>query len=162
MGPRGIPGALSSTGLGDMVLQSPNVSMIAVENSLQYVGESLSWLMLTQQNVNQNMVDHLNLTAEAQDVQTHILNKLVENTHQREFDKLFNAIPIYDGEDPDKFEPWLTQLENACIVGKRDVWEVAICSCAGPVLEVISSIDPTEPWSVHRAELRRCFSPNKT
>ena len=112
--------------------------------------------------VNRNMVDHLNLTAEAQDVQTHVLTKLVENTRQREFDKLFNAIPIYDGEDPDKFEPWLTQLENACIVGKRDVREVAICSCAGPVLEVISSIDPTEPWSVHRDELRRCFSPNKT
>ena len=116
-----------------------------MENSLQYVGESLSRLMLTQQNVNRNMVDHLNLTAEAQDVQTHVLTKLVENTRQREFDKFFNAIPIYDGEDPDKFEPWLPQLENACIVGKRDVREVA-----------------TEPWSVHRDELRRCFSPNKT
>ena len=31
MGPRGIPGGLSSTGLGDTVLQSPNVSTIAVE-----------------------------------------------------------------------------------------------------------------------------------
>ena len=162
MGPRGVPGGLSSTGLGDTLLPSPNVSTIAVENSLQYVGESLSRLMLTQQNVNRNMVDHLNLTAEAQDVQTHVLTKLVENTRQREFDKLFKAIPIYDGEDPDKFEPWLTQLENACIVGKRDVREVAICSGAGPVLEVISSIDPTEPWSIHRDELRRFFSPNKT
>ena len=94
------------------------MSMIAVENSLQYVGESLSWLILTQQNVNRNMVDHLNLTAEAQDVQTTFLNKLIENTRQREFDKLFNAIPIYDGEDLDKLQPWLTQLENACIVGK--------------------------------------------
>ena len=97
------------------------MSTIAGENSLQYVGESLSQLMLTQRNVNRNMVDHLNLTVEAQDVQTHVLSKLVENTRQREFDKLFNAIPIYDGEDPDKIEPWLTQLENACIVGKRDV-----------------------------------------
>ena len=52
MGPRGIPRALSSTGLGDTVLQPPNVSTIAVENSLQYVGESLSRLMLIQQNVN--------------------------------------------------------------------------------------------------------------
>ena len=69
-----------------------------MENSLQYVGESLSRLMLTQQNINRNVVDHLNLTAEAQDVQTHILNKLVENTRQRQFDKLFNAIPIYNGE----------------------------------------------------------------
>ena len=79
------------------------------------------------------MVHHLNLTAEAQDVQTHVLNKLVKNTHQWEFDKLFNAIPIYDGEDPDKFELWFLQLENTCIVGKRDVQEVAICSCMGPV-----------------------------
>ena len=138
------------------------MSTIAVENSLQYVGESLSRLMLTQQNVNRNMVDHLNLTAEAQDVQTHILTKLVKNTRQWKFDKLYNAILIYDREDPDKFELWLTQLENACIVGKRDVREVAICSCMGTVLEVISSIDPTEPWSMHRDELRRCFSPNKT
>ena len=105
--------------------------------------------MLTQQNVNRNMVNHLNLTAEVQDVQTHVLTKLVENTRQRDFREVFNAIPLYDGEDPDKFELWLTQLENACIVGKRDVWEVAICLFAGPVLEVISSIDPTKPWSVH-------------
>ena len=63
MGPRGVPGGLSSTGLGDTLLPSPNESTIAVENSLQYVGESLSRLMLTQQNVNRNMVDHLNLTA---------------------------------------------------------------------------------------------------
>ena len=67
------------------------------------------------------MVDYLNLTAEAQDVQTDALSKLVENSRQREFDKHFNAIPIYDGEDPNKFKPWLTQLENACIMGKRDV-----------------------------------------
>ena len=159
-GRKGDPGPIS--GFGDWTFQSPNTSTIAVENSLQYVGESLSRMMLTQQNVNRNMVDHLNLTAEAQDVQTHVLSRLVENTRQREFDKLFNAIPIYDGEDPDKFEPWLTQLENACIVGKRDVREVAICSCTGPVLEVITSIEEDEPWSVHRDELRRCFSPNKT
>ena len=140
---KGDPGQVA--GFGDWTFQSPNTSTIAVENSLQYIGESLSRMMLTQQNVNRNMVDHLNLTAEAQDVQTHVLNRLVENTRQREFDKLFNAIPIYNGEDPDKFEPWLTQLENACIVGKRDVREVAICSCTGPVLEVITSIEEDEP-----------------
>ena len=52
MGPRGIPGGLSSTGLGDTLLPSRNMSTIEVEKSLQYVGESLSQLMLTQQNVN--------------------------------------------------------------------------------------------------------------
>ena len=132
VGPRGHPGVTTPGGMGDNTIQNPNVSTIAVENSLLYVGESLSRLMLTQQNVNRNMVNHLNLTAEAQEMQTHVLGKLVENTRQREFDKLFNAIPIYDGEDPDKFEPWLAQLENACIIGKRDMCEVAICSCTGP------------------------------
>ena len=168
-GPRGPPGPTGRKGdqgqvpgFGGGTYQSPNTSTIAVENSLQYVGESLSRMMLTKQNVNRNMVDHLNLAAEAQEVQTHVLNRLVENTQQREFDKLFNAIPIYNREDPDKLKPWLTQLENACIVGKRDVREVAICSCTGPVLEVITSIEEDEPWSVHRDELRRCFSPNKT
>ena len=136
MGSRGNPRALSSTGLGDTFLQSPNVSMIAVENSLQYVEESLSRLMLTQQNINRNMVDHLNLTAEAQDVQTHVLNKLVENTRQREFDKLFNTIPIYNGEDPDKFEPWLTQLENACICHGN----------ACNLFALVVLLGPSRPW----------------
>ena len=68
----------------------------------------------------------------------------------------------YDGEDPEKFEPWLSQLESACIVGKRDVREVAICSSTGPVLEVLNSIEDKEDWATHRDELRRCFSTNKT
>ena len=139
---KGDPGQVPGT--GELTYQLPNASTIAVENSLQYVGESLSRMMLTQQNVNRNMVDHLNLTAEAQDVQTHVLNKLVENTWQREFDKLFNTIPIYDGEDPDKFEPWLTQLENACIVGKRDVREAyAIYMVARKLHYYISNADTT-------------------
>ena len=40
---------------------------------------------------------------------------------------MFNAIPIYDGEDPDKFEPWLEQLQNTCRVRKCDIREVAMC-----------------------------------
>ena len=128
-GPQGDTGRnlLSSTGVGDMPSALANVSTIAMENSLQYVGKSLSHLMMAQQNVNRYMVDHLNLMVNTQKTQTLALQKLVENTRQREFDKLFNAIPIYNGEDPDKFEPWLSQLENACIVDKRDVREVAIC-----------------------------------
>ena len=43
----------------------------------------------------------------------------MENTRQREFDKLFDSIPVYDGEDPEKFEPWLSKLESACLVRKR-------------------------------------------
>ena len=69
---------------------------------------------------------------------------------------------MYDGEDPEKFEPWLSKLESACLVGKRHVREVAICSSTGPVLEVLNSIEDKEDWATDRDELRRCFSTNKT
>ena len=75
---------------------------------------------------------------------------------------MFNAIPIYDGEDPDKFEPWLEQLQNACRVGKHDIQEVAMCCASRPVLEVLQSMDPSLGWSKIRDKLRRCFSPNRT
>ena len=70
---------------------------------------------------------------------------------------MFDSIPVYDGEDPEKFEPWLSKLESACLVGKRDVREVAICSSTGPVLEVLNSIEDKEDWATHRDELWHCF-----
>ena len=78
-----------------------STSTLGVENSLRYVGYSMTHLMEAQRYVNQTMAAHLNITAAAQETQMEALVKLVENTHQREFNKLFNAIPIYDGEDPD-------------------------------------------------------------
>ena len=118
--------------------------------------------MQFQQNVNRNMVEHLNMTVKNQLLQGQALGQLVENTRQREFDKLFDSIPVYDGEDPEKIEPWLSKLESACLVGKRDVREVAICSSTGPLLEVLNSIEDKEDWATHRDELRHCFSTNKT
>ena len=112
--------------------------------------------------MNWNMVEHLNMMVKNQLLQGRALGQLVENTRQREFDKLFDSIPIYDGEDPEKFEPWLSKLESVCLVGKRDVREVAICSSTGPVLEVLNSIEDKEDWATHRDELSRCFSTNKT
>ena len=122
----------------------------------------MTHVMQFQQNVNHNMVEHLNMTVKNQELQGKALGQLVENTRQREFDKLFDSIPIYDGEDLEKFEPRLSKLESACIVGKRDVREVAICSSTGPVLEVLNSIEDKEDWATHRDELRCCFSTNKT
>ena len=133
-----------------------------MENSLHYLGESLNHVMQFQQNVNRNMVEHLNMTVKNQQLQGRALGQLVENTRQREFDKMFDSIPVYDGEDPEKFKPWLSKLESACLVGKRDVREVAICSSTGPVLEVLNSIEDKEDWATHRDELRCCFSMNKT
>ena len=171
VGPRGFPGRdglsttggpLTSTGLGIPPTFNANLSTVGMENSLQYLGESLNQVMQFQQNVNRNMVQHLNMTTKNQLLQGQALGQLVENTRQREFDKLFDSIPVYDGEDPEKFEPWLSKLESACLVGKRDVREVAICSSTGPVLEVLNSIEDKEDWATHRDELWRCFSTNKT
>ena len=171
VGPRGFPGRdglsttigpLSSTGLGVPPVFNANLSTIGMEISLHYLGESLNHVMQFQQNVNRNMVEHLNMTVKNQELQGKALGQLVENTRQQEFDKLFDSIPIYDGEDPEKFEPWLSKLESACIVGKRDVREVAICSSMGPVLEVLNSIEDKEDWATHRDELHCCFSTNKT
>ena len=118
-------------------------------------------LLEAQRYVNQTMAAHMNALTAAQETQSVALAQLVENTHQREFDKMFNTIPIYDGEDPDKFEPWLEQLQNACRVGKHDIWEVTMCCTCGPVLEVFQSMDPVLGWSKIRDELQRCFSPNR-
>ena len=119
-------------------------------------------LLEAQRYVNQTMAAHMNASTAAQETQSIALAQLVENTHQREFDKMFNAIPIYDGEDPDKFEPWPEQLQNACRVGKRNIQEVAMCCTSGPVLEVLQSMDPVLGWSKICDELQRCFSPNRT
>ena len=119
-------------------------------------------LLEAQRYVNKTMAAHMNASTAAQETQSVALAQLVENTRQREFDKMFNAIPIYDGEDPDKFEPWLEQLQNACRVGKHDIWEVAMCCASGPVLEVLQSMDPILGWSKIHDELWRCFSPNRT
>ena len=155
-------GPLTSTGLGVPPVFNANLSTIGMENSLHYLGESLNHVIQFQQNVNRNMVEHLNITVKNQLLQGQALGQLVENTRQREFEKLFDSIPVYDGEDPEKFEPWLSKLESACLVGKRDVREVAICSSTGPVLEVLNSIEDKEDWATHRDELQCCFSTNKT
>ena len=94
-------------------------------------------LLEAERHANQTMVAHMNALTAAQETQSVALAQLVENTRQQEFDKMFNAIPIYDGEDPDKFEPWLEQLQNTCRVGKCDIREVAMCCTSGPVLEVL-------------------------
>ena len=119
-------------------------------------------LLDAQRSVNQTMAAHMSATVAAQETQSEALVQLVENTRQREFDKLFSAIPIYDGQDPDKFEPWLEQPQNLCCGGKQDIREVAMCCTRGLVLEVLQSMNPSLGWSKHRDELRRCFSPNKT
>ena len=75
VGPRRFPGRdglsttggpLTSTGLGIPPVFNANLSTIGMENSLHYLGESLNDVMQFQQNVNRNMVEHLNMTVKNQ------------------------------------------------------------------------------------------------
>ena len=76
-----------------------------MENSLHYLGESLNHVMQFQQNVNRNMVEHLNMTVKNQLLQGQALGQLVENTRQREFDKLFDSIQCMTGRTPKNLSP---------------------------------------------------------
>ena len=89
VGPRGFPGRdglsttggpLTSTGLGIPPVFNANLSTIGMDNSLRYLGESLNHVMQFQQNVNRNMVEHLNMTVKNQLLQGQALGQLVENT----------------------------------------------------------------------------------
>ena len=142
LGPQGPAAPFSSTGMGDLPSLNLSTTTVGVENSLRYMGDSMNRLLEAQRYVNQTMAAHMNASTAAQETQSVALAQLVENTCHREFDKMFNAIPIYDREDPDKFEPWLEQLQNACRVGKHDIQEVTMCCTSGPVLEVLQSMDP--------------------
>ena len=155
-------GPLSFTRFGEASAQQGNLSTSGIENALQHMGGILTQLVELQQEFNYGMVEQLRIGRDTQLDQVKALVQLAETSKQRELDKLYDNIPIYDGEDPDKFEVWLNQLENACLVGKRDPRKVAICSSMGALSEVIRSIDAMEPWSTLKAELRRCFSPCKT
>ena len=155
-------GPLSFTRFGEASAQKGNLSTSGIENAFQHMGGILTQLVELQQEFNYGMVEQLRIGRDTQLDQVKALAQFAETSKQRELDKLYDNIPIYDGEDPDKFKVWLNQLENACLVGKRDPQKVAICSSMGALSEVIRSIDAMEPWSTLKAELRRCFSPCKT
>ena len=59
------------------------------------------------------------------------------------------------------FDDWAERLETACMISGRDIREAAITLSSGAATKVIKSMNKTEPWSVIKAELRRCFSENK-
>ena len=79
---------------GDLPSLNLSTTTVGVENSLQYMGDSMTRLLEAQRHVNQTMAAHMNASTAAQETQSVALAQLVENTHQREFDKMFNAISI--------------------------------------------------------------------
>ena len=133
-----------------------------MERSFKTLSDSLTQMFAQQASLNHMLHSHLTQGIQAQGDQALALQQLAFGSHQREFDRLFNTIPIYDGEDPSKCEVWIEKLETACRMGKRDIRAVAITCAEGPVLEVINSVKADEEWTVLRDEIWRCFSENKT
>ena len=90
VGPRGAPGrdgafmgySPHSTPAAGIIPPpiNANLSTIGMENSFQFLGESLLHLAQFQQNVNRNMAGHLLNTAQSQQRQKEALEALVENT----------------------------------------------------------------------------------
>ena len=75
---------------------------------------------------------------------------------------MFANIKVYDGKSSSEFNDWTERLETACMISGRDIREAAIALSSGAVTKVIRSIPKKEPWSAVKAELKRCFSENKT
>ena len=138
------------------------ISNDGMERSFRTLSDSLTQMFTQQASLNQTLHSHLTQGIQAQGDQAAALQQLAFSSQQREYDRLFNAIPIYDGEDPSKCETWIEKLEVACRTGKRDIRDVAITCAKGPVLEVINSVKADEEWPILRDEIRRCFSENKT
>ena len=133
-----------------------------MEESFRGLSDSLNKIFAQQATLNKTLQGHITMGVEAQDEQAHALRTLAANYRQRDYDRLFNAIPMYNGEDVTACEDWLEKLETACRTGKRDIRDVAITCAEGPVLEVINSVKEDEDWPVLKDEIRRCFSENKT
>ena len=135
---------------------------MGMEESFKGLSESLNKIFNQQVNLNETLQGHVTLGVWAQGEQAQALRLLAESSQQRDYNHLFSAIPMYNGEDPTACEEWLEKLETTCQTGRRDIRDVAITCAEGPVLEVINSMQEDEEWPVLRDEIRRCFSDNKT
>ena len=133
-----------------------------MERSFQVLGDSITKMFGAQQTLNQTMQHQLARSLIAQGKQTDALKELAQTYQQRDYDRLYNSIPIYNGEDPGMCEIWIEKLETACRTGGRDIRDVAITCAEGPVLEVINSVEEDADWPEIKEEIRRCFSENKT
>ena len=90
------------------------------------------------------------------------MEELKDSNRQRNFDYMFANIKVYDGKSSVEFNEWTERLETTCMISGRDIREAAIALSSGAVTKVIRSIPKKEPWSVVKAELKKCFSENKT
>ena len=176
-GPRGHRGARGKQGkkgsrgdrapvgnLTDSGFASGNITLntSGLEDSFKELGNSMKNVWNVQKDLNSSMRDHIQITAQAQKKNTEALEKLNESTRQRDHDHMFMTIEAYDGTDPEKFDPWIEQIEIACRISGRDPRVVTLAKSTGAVTEVIRSMRPGLSWIEFKNELKRCFTASKS
>ena len=65
--------------------------------------------------------------------------------------------------DKDELGNWIDQIQLACKITERekDIRKIALAKSARDVTVCLNSIEPNASWSLHKAELRRCFGDKK-
>ena len=96
LGPQGPPGPVRP-----IIVQTPQVTLdtSALENTFDYVGQSMLQLTRAQDQTNQQLQQHLQQGQANMQAHTGALQQLATSTCQRNFDHIFASIPIYDGGD---------------------------------------------------------------
>ena len=169
MGPQGPPGPPGQDAPGGEYFPSaaardPNVTLdtSALEQSFKKLGESMEKVWGAQYEMNRMVRKQLDASNLAQENQVRAMEELKDSNRQRNFDYMFANIKVYDGKSSVEFNERTERLETTCMISGRDIREAAIALSSGAVTKVIRSIPKKEPWSVVKAELKRCFSENKT
>ena len=94
------------------------ISNDGMERSFRTLSDSLTQMFAQQVSLNQTLQSHLTQGIQAQGDQAVALHQLAFSSHQREYDCLFNTIPIYDGEGPSKCEVWIEKAGN-CLQNRK-------------------------------------------
>ena len=147
----------AQVGAGGEPLVTPNLDTTKLEQSFNGLSQSIQDIMEAQHDVSLGMqsiqVEHVNA-----------IKELTQTTQQGNFNTIFNDIKKYDGLDKDELENWIDQIQLACKITERekDIRKIALAKSAGDVTVCLNSIDPNASWSLHKAELGRCFGDNKT
>ena len=96
-----------------------------MEESFKGLSESLNKIFNLQADLNETLQGHVTLGVHTQGEQAQALRLLAESSEQMDYNWLFSAISMYNGEDPTTCEEWLEKLETACQTGRRDIRDIA-------------------------------------
>ena len=144
-------------GAGGAPIVAPNLDTSNLEQSFNVLSRSIKDIVEAQHDVSLSMQS-------LQSEHIHAIKELTHTTQQGNFNNIFNDIKKYDGLDKDEVENWIDQIQLACRITEKekDIRKTALAKSAGNVTVYLNSIDPNATWSMHKAELRRCFGDNKT